>query len=248
MLNPSKLPKELWAEACNTATYLLNRTGKSSIETKSPYELWHGRPVGSLNHLKIFGTECYVHINKNFRSKFDDKTVHGHLVGYVNDRDGFRVWIPTQRKIVLSHDVRFKPEVVCNVRVNTYKLENSCEKHASSEVQKPEEVNDDEKKNGVKLKNLYQCPAPEEVMFQLKKMSKKRQQGKKRESKKPWWMTSGDFVYMAGSSITETRIQIPTLKCCSLLTEKWLKALKEELDSLEKNTGCWSNVQKMCKS
>ncbi len=111
--------KKLWAEACNTATYLLNRSGKSSIETKSPYELRHGRPVGSLNHLKIFGTECYVHINKNFRSKFDDKAVHGHLVGYVNDRDGFRVWIPTQRKIVLSHYVRFKPEVVCKVRVNT---------------------------------------------------------------------------------------------------------------------------------
>ena len=90
MLNPSKLPKGLWAEACNTAAYLLNRTGKSSVQNKAPYELWYKRSVGRLDHLKIFGTGCYVHINKNFRSKLDDKAVFGHLVGYVNDKDGFR--------------------------------------------------------------------------------------------------------------------------------------------------------------
>ena len=39
MLNPSKLSKELWAEACNTAVYILNRIGKSSIENKYPYTM-----------------------------------------------------------------------------------------------------------------------------------------------------------------------------------------------------------------
>lgn len=52
MLNPSNLPQELWAETYNTANYLLNRTGECPIENKSTYELWYGRPVGSLNHFK----------------------------------------------------------------------------------------------------------------------------------------------------------------------------------------------------
>ncbi|XP_047108958.1 uncharacterized protein LOC124777543 [Schistocerca piceifrons] len=40
MLNPSKLPKQLWPEACNTAAYLFNHTGMLSTESKPPYELW----------------------------------------------------------------------------------------------------------------------------------------------------------------------------------------------------------------
>ncbi|KAK9701926.1 Reverse transcriptase (RNA-dependent DNA polymerase) [Popillia japonica] len=52
MLNSSKLSKRLWAEACNTAAYLLNRTGKSSDQNKAPFELWYGRSVGRLDHLR----------------------------------------------------------------------------------------------------------------------------------------------------------------------------------------------------
>ncbi len=92
--------------------------------------------------------------------------------------------------------MKFKPEVVCNVRVNTYKLENS----ASSEVQKPEEVNDDVKEEWreaeefVPVSRGSDVPAEEDVKEETRE--------NKRESKKPWWLTSGDFVYMAGSSIT----------------------------------------------
>lgn len=177
-----------------------------------------------------------MHINKNFRSKFDDKAVHGHLVGYVNDRDGFRVWIPTQRKIVLSHDVRFKPEVVCNVRVNTYKLENSCEKHASSEVQKPEEVNDDEKEEWSEAEEFVPVSSSGGSDVPAEDVKEETTRKNKRESKKPWWMTSGDFVYMAGSSITENKNPNSYIEVLqSPDREEWLKALKEELDSLEKN-------------
>uniref|UniRef100_A0A6P7F9V9 Uncharacterized protein LOC114327229 n=1 Tax=Diabrotica virgifera virgifera TaxID=50390 RepID=A0A6P7F9V9_DIAVI len=44
-------------------------------------------------------------------------------VGYVNDRDGFRIWIPPEIRIVSSHDVRFKPEVTCNLRIFEVKAE-----------------------------------------------------------------------------------------------------------------------------
>lgn len=50
----SKLPKALWAEACNTAAYILNRTGPTSVEGKTPYELWYSKDFGKLNHLRIF--------------------------------------------------------------------------------------------------------------------------------------------------------------------------------------------------
>jgi len=42
VLHASGLPKELWAEACNTAVYILNRTGPTTVEGKTSLELWTG--------------------------------------------------------------------------------------------------------------------------------------------------------------------------------------------------------------
>ena len=113
MLCASRLPRTLWAEACSTAAYILNRTGKSSVEGVTPNELWFGGQAGLMKHLKVFGTGCYVYVQKKFREKFDSKSVFGHLVGYVNDRDGYRIFCPSSKRVLLSHDVRFKPEKLC---------------------------------------------------------------------------------------------------------------------------------------
>ena len=40
MIISAKLPKELWAEAVNTAVYILNRTGQSHEKGKSPFEYY----------------------------------------------------------------------------------------------------------------------------------------------------------------------------------------------------------------
>lgn len=43
MLKEKSLQKDLWAEAVNTAVFILKRTGTSSIVKKTPYELWHNK-------------------------------------------------------------------------------------------------------------------------------------------------------------------------------------------------------------
>lgn len=71
MLQAKKLPKSLWAEAVNTAVYTLNRTGHSRVgESKTPYELWTGKKP-DLSHVRIFGSEAFVHVPKMFTKKFD---------------------------------------------------------------------------------------------------------------------------------------------------------------------------------
>jgi hypothetical protein len=124
VLHASGLPKELWAEACNTAVYILNCTGPTPMEGKTPLELWTGS-YATLGHLHVLGTECYVHIPKQKRHKWDQKSRLGRLVGYMGKKDGCRIWIPSEWKIVLSHDVLFKPEVVCNLH-NITKTESMC--------------------------------------------------------------------------------------------------------------------------
>jgi len=63
VLHASGLPKELWAEACNTAVYLLNCTGPTPVKDKMPLELWTGSHA-TFGHLCVLGTERYVHIPK----------------------------------------------------------------------------------------------------------------------------------------------------------------------------------------
>lgn len=89
-------PQKLWAEMINTATFILNCIGPSSIKDKSPYELWMGKKP-SLEHLKIIGSPCFVHAPKQNRKKMDKKAIKGVLIGYDNN-DGYRIWCKENNK------------------------------------------------------------------------------------------------------------------------------------------------------
>ena len=53
MLKTSGLPQRYWAEACGTAVYLINRTPSTSLENKTPYEVWNN-DTPSTDHLRTF--------------------------------------------------------------------------------------------------------------------------------------------------------------------------------------------------
>lgn len=42
MLYAKRLPTQLWAEAVNTATYILNRTPTNRTQGITPYDIWTG--------------------------------------------------------------------------------------------------------------------------------------------------------------------------------------------------------------
>jgi hypothetical protein len=44
----------------------------------------------------------------------------------MGEKNGYRIWIPNERKIVFSRDVIFKPEVVCNLRNDITKTKSMC--------------------------------------------------------------------------------------------------------------------------
>lgn len=72
MLHAKRLQKHLWAKAVNTAVCTLNKSGTSSINNKTPYELWYGR-LPELNTLQTFGSEVFTHVPKQLRRKWDTK-------------------------------------------------------------------------------------------------------------------------------------------------------------------------------
>ena len=61
MISVSGFSRVLWPEVCETAVYLLNYTGLTNEPNKYPTELWNGRKLTNLNHLRVFGTECVLY-------------------------------------------------------------------------------------------------------------------------------------------------------------------------------------------
>lgn len=105
--NPeADFPAAIWAELVNSAIFILNRTGKSSVEGKSPYELWLKKKP-RLKHLRVIGSTCYAHIPSQRRRKMDKKAIKGYLVGYDGD-ERYRIYIKKTHSVILSRDVIFQ--------------------------------------------------------------------------------------------------------------------------------------------
>lgn len=108
--NPDlEYPASMWAELCQTAVYVLNRTGTSSEKGRTPWELWTGKRP-RIKHLRVIGSACYVHIPSSKRRKMDKKAVKGYLVGY-DGEERYRVYIKEQHKVILCRDVVFQEKL-----------------------------------------------------------------------------------------------------------------------------------------
>ena len=63
MLISSGLKHVFWGEAVTTACYLINRSPSSTIEFKTPQELWTGNKP-DLSYLRIFGCVAYAKVSQ----------------------------------------------------------------------------------------------------------------------------------------------------------------------------------------
>lgn len=108
MLSESGMEEKFWAEAASTAVYLINRSPSSATDYKLPEELWSGKRPG-IKHLRRFGAAAYVHTRQ---AKTSPRAVKGYFVGYPDGVKGFRVWLPEEKKCVISRNVIFHEEEV----------------------------------------------------------------------------------------------------------------------------------------
>lgn len=109
LLAQSNLPAHFWGEALNTANYLRNRCISKSLNGDTPYKLWKGK-IPDASHLRSFGSKVLV-LNKNpTKGKFKPRAIEGIFLGYTDTSKSYRIWIPEDRKIIISRDVRFLNE------------------------------------------------------------------------------------------------------------------------------------------
>ena len=144
------LPIYLWPEIVRTAGYIANRTPMRKHQWKTPYELVIGNPP-DLSHLRRYGCRAYT-LNKQIskKQKLQERAHIGHLVGY-EARNIFRVWIPSQRKIIRTRDVMFDESISYDAHdidllqaINEPMLETTYELHDLDPITQITEIASDE--------------------------------------------------------------------------------------------------------
>jgi hypothetical protein len=106
MLGEYKTPERFWSEAVNTACHTINRFYLHRILKKTSYELLIGNKP-NVSYFRVFGSKCYILVNKGRHSKFAPKVVEGFLLGYDSNTKAYRVFNKSLGLVEDSSDVVF---------------------------------------------------------------------------------------------------------------------------------------------
>ena len=114
MLHYKSVPTEWWAEAVNTATYLINRSTNTAQSDKTPYEMaFKVKP--SMDNLRVFGSQGYAHIDVTKRTKLDPHSFRCMFLGYAENVKGYRVVDLETSKIQVSRSVKLDEREVGSI-------------------------------------------------------------------------------------------------------------------------------------
>jgi hypothetical protein len=101
MLAESRLPPSFLGQAVSAYVHIWNRCSTTSLDSKTPYELWH-RKKPDVSHLRVWGCTAYVHIQKDKRTGIGS---HMEKCVFIGDPDGYKGWMfynPTTKRTVIS--------------------------------------------------------------------------------------------------------------------------------------------------
>ena len=84
--------------------YLTNKYLTKNVRDQAAQEAWSGRKSG-VKHLRIFGSISYAHVPHQGRAKLDDHSVKYVFVAYDASSNGYKLYHPSNNKVVVSRDV-----------------------------------------------------------------------------------------------------------------------------------------------
>ena len=87
------------------AQLFLFRTG-----FRKTFEEMFTKKVPEIDHFRIFGCLTYSHVPSEKRTKLEATGERSIFVGYDETSKAFRIYLPTQRKVVVRREVRYEEE------------------------------------------------------------------------------------------------------------------------------------------
>ncbi|CAM8948430.1 unnamed protein product [Rhodiola kirilowii] len=111
MIHAKKIPLKFWSEAMNTACHIINRVTIRTGTEMTCYELWKGKKP-TVKYFHIFGSECYILNDREYRQKLDPKSDEGFFLGYSSNSRAYRVFNKRTGTVMESINVKIKDDVV----------------------------------------------------------------------------------------------------------------------------------------
>ena len=105
----ARLPKHFWNICAHNACFLINLTGKRTLQWETPYKLWHGYDF-DYKRLRTIGCKAHVHIPKQKRRKLDKKTFEAILLGFDTNRKGYEFLRLSDYQVVWSNQVTWSED------------------------------------------------------------------------------------------------------------------------------------------
>ena len=81
-----------------------NKSPTKNLRDQTPQEAWSGRKP-NVKHLKIYGSIAYALVPHKGRAQLDDHGVKYVFVGYDESSKGYKLYNPSNNKVVVSRDV-----------------------------------------------------------------------------------------------------------------------------------------------
>ncbi|GJU74030.1 retrovirus-related pol polyprotein from transposon TNT 1-94 [Tanacetum coccineum] len=88
------------------------RSPATAIDCETPIEVWSGKPA-DYSKLHVFGCPVYYHVSEG---KLDPRGKKGIFMGYGEGVKGYRIWSPSERRVILSRDVTFDEDYLFRVK------------------------------------------------------------------------------------------------------------------------------------
>jgi transposase InsO family protein len=238
MLSNAKMHRCFWAEAASSACYLINRSPSVPLDKKTPIEVWSGSPA-DYSELRVFSCTAYAHIDNE---KLEPRVVKCIFLGYGSGVKAYKLWNP-ETKVLLSRNVLFNKAVM---------FYDSSSTDISDAIDSPNISDDEQQRIGMQVEHAKEnenvVPETNNDDVYVPSSSPIVQQPSwpivadrpKRNITPPNHLIEEcDIVHYALSCAEQVEHDDEpttyTKAIASVDKEKWLGAMQEEMQSLEKN-------------
>ena len=145
-------PLQFWDDVVNTTVYLINIGPSSALYGGILEEAWIDKKV-NYSFLRTFGCEAFFHIDKENRTKIEDKSKKCTFIRYGVVDFGYRLWDYENHKIIRSRDVVFNEKVMYKDKLQGKKVEKE-----NTEYTVLDEIKEDEVPKAQENKEQQQVP------------------------------------------------------------------------------------------
>ncbi|KAL4388403.1 hypothetical protein GQ457_09G021430 [Hibiscus cannabinus] len=219
MMSHTGLPTSFWGYAIETTAFTLNRVPSKSIQ-KMPHEMWTGKRP-NMSFMKIWGCKAYV--KHQMSTKLETKPHKCTFVGYPTETKGYYFFNPKENKVFVARTRVFLEKEFLSNNGNGRKIE-------LEEVQK-QQVNEPEVEQTSQL--------VEENPTDLETQPLRRSTRELHEIERYGFLvtTHGDVILVDQDEPKNYQEVVSSPD-----SEKWLEAMRSEMDSMPENQ-VWTLVE-----